>query len=203
MGLTNLWDHTCRIFRSHEYESKRSIHRRDATSNPPSRWQVQSIVEVPKYSENIERKIFKGSKRSSQTNWTKRMQNLQHRINRHCTIGASDGCRKNRRPSIGASLGAKWNQVKTALRHRFNWRVKHRQWCIQHTIVQRRCQVRSSPAFSTGRTDTPSVQCIGAMTSARKEECNSSSVTGLTDASSISLTDGPRSCCSCVREANG
>ena len=168
MGLTNLWDHTCRIFRSHEYESKRSIYRRDATSNPPSRWQVQSIVEVPKYSENIERKIFKGSKRSSQTNWTKRMQNLQHRINRYCTIGASDGCRKNRRPSIGASLSAKCNQVRKSQWHRLNRRdqVKHR--CNLHTIVQRRCQARRSHAFSTGWIDGASEHRIGAMTSAEE-----------------------------------
>ena len=131
------------------------------------------------------------------------MQSQLHWLNRRLTIGASDGCRINRCLGIGASFGARRDQVKTAFRHRFNRLVRDRHRRIQHTIVQRRCQVRSSPAFSTGRTDTPSVQCIGAMTSARKEECNGSSVTGLTDAPSISLTGGPRSCCSCVREANG
>ena len=92
------------------------------------------------------------------TDWTKRMQSQLHRLNRRSTIGASDGCRINRRLGIGASFGARRDQVKTAFRHRFNRRVRDRHRCIQHTIVQRRCQVRRSQAFNTGRTDAPSEQ---------------------------------------------
>ena len=116
-----------------------SIYRRDAMSNPPSRSRVQSVVEVPKY--------------DCRNELDERKQNQLHRLNRRCAIGASDGCRIDRRPNIGVSLGARWNQVKTALMHRFNRWIRNRHRCNRHTIVQRRCQARSSQAFSTGRTD--------------------------------------------------
>ena len=125
-------------------------------SNPPLRSRVQSVVEVPKY--------------DCRNELDERKQNQLHRLNRRCAIGASDGCRIDRRPNIGVSLGARWNQVKTALMHWFNRWIRNRHRCNRHTIVQRRCQVRSSQAFSTGRTDAPSVLCISAMTSAEKDQ---------------------------------
>jgi hypothetical protein len=164
------------------------INRRDAKSNPPSRWQVQTAVEVPKHSYNPE------------------MQSQLHRLNRRPTIGASDGCRINRRLGIGASFGARRDQVKTAFRHRFNRLVRDRHRRIQHTIVQRRCQVRSSQAFSTRRTDAPSEQ---ASEQSRHQEMikNNGYVKILCHRfnrwPSIGLTDGPRDCCGYVREANG
>jgi len=98
-------------------------------SNPPPKCQVQSVVEMQKHSNNCQNDYRDELDES--------MQSQQHWLNRSPTIGASDGCRKNRRPSIGAVFGAKLDQVKTALRHRFNRWVKDRHRCIQHTIVQR------------------------------------------------------------------
>ena len=68
-----------------------------------------------------------------------KMQSQLHRLNRRCTINASDGYRIDRCPSIGASFGAWWDQVNTTLRHRFNRRVNDRHRSIQRTIIQRRC----------------------------------------------------------------
>ena len=55
------------------------------------------------------------------------------------------------------------SQVRKTQWHQFNRRVRNRHWCNRRTIVQRRCQARSSQAFSTGRTDghrsNASVQC--------------------------------------------
>src|SRR6185312_2956299 len=82
------------------------------------------------------------------------------------SIGASDGCRKIRRPGIGARLSTSGDQVKKEVKHWLNRRcqVKHR--CIQHIMIQRRCQVPRSQIFSTGLTDDASEYSIGAMTSA-------------------------------------
>ena len=65
------------------------------------------------------------------------------------SIGASDGCRKIRRPGIGARLSASRDQVKKEVKHRLNRRcqVKHR--CNQRTmfrdIVKRAAAKLSAP----------------------------------------------------------
>src|SRR6185312_17525706 len=80
------------------------------------------------------------------------------------SIGASDGCRKIRRPGFGTCLCASGDQVKKEVKHRLNRRCQERHRCIQRTMFQRRCQAYSSQAFSTG---DASEQGIGAVTSAR------------------------------------
>jgi len=82
------------------------------------------------------------------------------------SIGASDGCRKIRRPGIGVRLSASGDQVKKEVKHRLNrqCQVKHRG--IQRTMFQRRCQVPRSQVFSTGSTDGALEHSVGAMTSA-------------------------------------
>ena len=51
-------------------------------------------------------------------NWMSSAENSSTERTDACSIGASDGCRKVRRPGIGASLTTKWrsseDQVKTA-----------------------------------------------------------------------------------------
>ena len=66
------------------------------------------------------------------------------------SIGASDGCRKIRRPGFGTSLCASRDQVKKEVQHRMNRRRQPRHRCIGCTMFQRRCQARRSQAFSTG-----------------------------------------------------
>ena len=162
--------------------------------NPSSRCYVQSTIKMTSpnrhhvakaQQKSRDRRYLKDSN-DRRDKLDKRLQNQLHRLNRRCTIGTFDGCRIDRRPSIGACLGAIWNQVKTVLRHRFNQRVRNRHGCNQRTIVQRRCQVRSSKAFSTGRTDAPSEQASVQWRQQEKKSATAtwrSSVTGRTDAS--------------------
>ena len=117
-----------------------------------------------------------------------------------CNIGASDGCRKFRRPGNGANLSAEWNQVKSTLRHRMNRRCKKRHRCIQRTMFQRRCQVPRSQVFSTGLTDGASEHSIGAMTSVEEGGPTASPVAvcdRLNRRHSIGSSNGPWSCCNC------
>src|SRR6185436_18201864 len=66
------------------------------------------------------------------------------------SIGASDGCRKIRRPGISAGLSASGDQVKKEVKNRLNRRLQDRHRCIQRTMFQRRCQASRSEVFSTG-----------------------------------------------------
>ena len=65
----------------------------------------------------------------------------------HMSIGASDGCRKNRRYGILVQKGIK---AKSAYRHRMNRWFKKGHRCIGRTVFQRRCKSRKSQVFSTG-----------------------------------------------------
>ena len=158
-----------------------SIHRRDDMSNAPSRCQVQSGIEMPKSHGYLKYPKDRRDKLD------KRKQNQLHRLNWRCTIGASDGYRIYRRPCIGATFGARRDQDKKVLRHRFNRRVTQRHRYNQCNIVQRRCQVRSSQAFSTNLTDVPSEQlrCNVSKKWSRTTAKWRSSVTGLTDAHAL------------------
>ena len=82
------------------------------------------------------------------------------------SIGASDGCRKIRRPGIGARLSASRDQVKKEVKHRLNRRCQVKYRCIQRTMIQRWCQVPRSQVFSTSLIDSASEHSVGAMTSA-------------------------------------
>ena len=99
-------------------------------------------------------------------NWTSSVETSSTGRTYAYSIGASDGCRKIRRPGIGARLSASGDQVKKEVKHRLNRRcqVKHR--CIQRTMFQRQCQVPRSQVFSTGLTDGASEHSVGAMMSA-------------------------------------
>jgi len=70
-------------------------------SNPPSRRQVESAVEMSKHSQ---------IDRCDALDEFGRKQG--RRFNRCLSIGASDGCRKIRRPGIRASLNTSGDQVK-------------------------------------------------------------------------------------------
>ena len=63
------------------------------------------------------------------------------------SIGASDGCRKNRRHGI---LVQKGFEAKSAYRHRMNQWVKKGHQCIGRTVFQKQCNSRKSQVFSTG-----------------------------------------------------
>src|SRR6185369_15899307 len=82
------------------------------------------------------------------------------------SIGASDGCRKNRRHHILVQKGI---EAKSAYRHRLNRRSKKGHRCIGRTVYQRRCQVPRRSFFSTGSTDGASEYCVGALTSAEEK----------------------------------
>ena len=82
------------------------------------------------------------------------------------SIGASDGCRKNRCPSFVTSLCASEDQVKKEVKDRMNRRRHEKHRCIQCTIFQRRCQASRSQVFSTSLIDSASEHSVGAMTSA-------------------------------------
>src|SRR6185437_11508004 len=65
------------------------------------------------------------------------------------SIGASDGCRKIRRPGFGTNLCASGDQVKKEVKHGMNQWCQERHRCIQCTMFQRRCEAHRSHAFST------------------------------------------------------
>src|SRR6185312_14182375 len=65
-------------------------------------------------------------------------------------IGASDGCRMNRRPGYWHKSVRLWRSCEDQVKHRLNRRLQDRHRCIQRTMFQRRCQARRSQVFSTG-----------------------------------------------------